>query len=404
MPHYDAFGNLAAEYSTAQNTSPCTTCYLSFDHLGSVRMLTDGSGNVVARHDYLPFGEEIPAGYAGRGSQYGSTADVDTKFTGQVRDSETGLDDFGARYFGSALGRFTGPDPKSAGVNLGNPQSWNGYSYVWNNPLALVDRNGKWPTSVHNEILGTAFPGLSSSQLGILKTASAWVDSLQNQNPNASNYHSQCAPGQSLDDCTAAINNLVTGEVADAQQLGFNNAGLNVLGYAIHTLTDMTSPFHVAPDGTPTCCVKPTYKFVQDAKFHVAPDGTPTCWGCSMATDVSHLWGEDVVIGILHNNQYGAQVAQGVLNAQAAMAVAFPAQYAAATAGAVRAANNVAYTGLVMATGSINPSTILLNEVSGCLLGNPAACPDEGDSIFQSIMGGGGGAYPTSGTSRHPIF
>ena len=31
-------------------------------------MLTDGSGNVVARQDYLPFGEEIPAGYAGRSS------------------------------------------------------------------------------------------------------------------------------------------------------------------------------------------------------------------------------------------------------------------------------------------------------------------------------------------------
>ena len=43
----------------------CATCYVSWDHLGSVRMLTDGSGNVVARQDYLPFGEEIPDGYAG---------------------------------------------------------------------------------------------------------------------------------------------------------------------------------------------------------------------------------------------------------------------------------------------------------------------------------------------------
>jgi len=141
---YDAFGNLAAEYSTAQNTSPCTTCYLSFDHLGSVRMLTDGSGNVVARQDYLPFGEEIPAGYAGRSSSllFGSSDGIEQKFTGQIRDSETGLDFFTARYYGSAVGRFTSPDPMNLGADLLDPQSWNAYPYVRNNPLALVDPLG----------------------------------------------------------------------------------------------------------------------------------------------------------------------------------------------------------------------------------------------------------------------
>ena len=47
---YDAFGNLAAEYGAVAKPS-CATCYVSWDHLGSVRMLRDGSGNVVARHD-----------------------------------------------------------------------------------------------------------------------------------------------------------------------------------------------------------------------------------------------------------------------------------------------------------------------------------------------------------------
>src|SRR5579883_3295286 len=141
LPHCDAFRNLAAEYGAVAKPS-CTTCYVSFDHLGSVRMLTDGSGNVVARQDYFPFEEEIPAGYAGRGSQYGSTADVDTKFTGQIRDSETGLDFFTARYYGSALGRFLSPDPANAGADPTDPQSWNAYAYVRNNPLALVDPMG----------------------------------------------------------------------------------------------------------------------------------------------------------------------------------------------------------------------------------------------------------------------
>ena len=74
-------------------------------------MVTDQNANVVARHDYLPFGEEIAAGSAGRNSQWGPGNDsVNQKFTGKERDQETGLDYFGARYYGSALGRFTSPE------------------------------------------------------------------------------------------------------------------------------------------------------------------------------------------------------------------------------------------------------------------------------------------------------
>jgi RHS repeat-associated protein len=106
-------------------------------------LITDGAANVIARHDYLPFGEEIPGGSASRTSQWGSGADnINQKFTGQERDSETGLDFFQARYMSAAQGRFNSPDPGNAGADLTNPQSWNGYSYVWNNPLNAVDPTG----------------------------------------------------------------------------------------------------------------------------------------------------------------------------------------------------------------------------------------------------------------------
>ncbi len=129
-----------AEYGAVAKPS-CTTCYLSWDHVRSVRMLTDGSGNVVARHDYLPFGEEIPAGYAGRSASllFGASDGIEQKFTGQIRDSETGMDFFPRRYYASAVGRFTSPDPMNLGADLLDPQSWNAYAYVRNNPLALVD-------------------------------------------------------------------------------------------------------------------------------------------------------------------------------------------------------------------------------------------------------------------------
>ena len=67
--------------------------------------------------------------------------------TGKERDSESGLDYFGARYYGSALGRFTNPDWSKTPdpipyADLGNPQSLNLYTYVLNRPLTSFDRDG----------------------------------------------------------------------------------------------------------------------------------------------------------------------------------------------------------------------------------------------------------------------
>jgi RHS repeat-associated protein len=64
------------------------------------------------------------------------------KFTGKERDAETGLDYFGARYYGSALGRFTSPDEVFWGQHKEDPQSWNLYSYAGNNPLRYTDPDG----------------------------------------------------------------------------------------------------------------------------------------------------------------------------------------------------------------------------------------------------------------------
>jgi RHS repeat-associated protein len=67
------------------------------------------------------------------------------QFTGKERDSESGLDYFGARYYGSALGRFSTPDPESASASLFDPQRWNAYSYAVNNPYKFVDPDGENP-------------------------------------------------------------------------------------------------------------------------------------------------------------------------------------------------------------------------------------------------------------------
>lgn len=74
-----------------------------------------------------------------------------SRSTGKERDSESGLDYFGARYYGSSMGRFMSPDfgadedgppdPVAYG-NLSDPQSLNLYGYVQNNPLSRTDPDG----------------------------------------------------------------------------------------------------------------------------------------------------------------------------------------------------------------------------------------------------------------------
>lgn len=74
---------------------------------------------------------------------YGVYDGIRQQFTGKERDTETGLDYFGARYYSSTQGRFTSVDPENAGADPSNPQSWNGYAYALNNPLRYQDPDGR---------------------------------------------------------------------------------------------------------------------------------------------------------------------------------------------------------------------------------------------------------------------
>ena len=68
---------------------------------------------------------------------------IGSRYTGKERDQESGLDYFGARYYGSSMGRFMSPDPSQLHfADPTNPQSLNLYAYVVNNPLGYIDPDG----------------------------------------------------------------------------------------------------------------------------------------------------------------------------------------------------------------------------------------------------------------------
>ena len=110
------------------------------DWLGTERARTNSSGSVCEAIASLPFGD-------GETTLSNSCTPTPTFFTGKERDSESNLDYFTARYYGSSLGRFMTPDwaEKATAVpyaNFGNPQSLNLYSYTLNSPVTKTDADG----------------------------------------------------------------------------------------------------------------------------------------------------------------------------------------------------------------------------------------------------------------------
>ena len=108
------------------------------DHLGSAAVVfTQGAYDEDLV--YYPYGGLAPGNQEINSQAY--------KFTGKERDAESGLDEFGARYYSSKIGRFMIPDwaEKPTDVpyaEFGDPQSLNLYGYVRNNPLSHADTDG----------------------------------------------------------------------------------------------------------------------------------------------------------------------------------------------------------------------------------------------------------------------
>ncbi len=105
--------------------------YVLKDHLGSASVVTDSSGNVVGEQRYYPFG--------GTRWSMGSML-TDKLYTGQREMAGLGIYHYGARFYSPTLGRFLSADTIIPGA--ANPQSFNRYSYVLNNPLRYIDPTG----------------------------------------------------------------------------------------------------------------------------------------------------------------------------------------------------------------------------------------------------------------------
>ncbi len=161
------------------------------DHLGNLVLKTNNVGSDVCRYYYKPYGE--------LSSRTCTEAD-DYWFTGKERDAETGLDYFGARYHGSGIGRFTSADERLVDQFPEDPQSWNLYAYVRNNPLVLLDERGRYwvrATSKSREYFRVYREDLMAARVGRLSWG-RYIDDVSRRKRGDTNQPPVTLPGLNL--------------------------------------------------------------------------------------------------------------------------------------------------------------------------------------------------------------
>ena len=171
--YFYGLAGLISEFSTESGpTGAASTDRLQYrvgEQTGTAVMLVDPDGTPRENNRVFPFGEPWLSFTASNNSE---------KFTTYQHDNDDGTDlDYAmARYYASRLGRFMTADPGHVGANVGDPQSWNAYTYALNDPIDLTDPTGEISlkkifggiaTAIVSAILPPAGPLVAAATLGI---------------------------------------------------------------------------------------------------------------------------------------------------------------------------------------------------------------------------------------------
>jgi RHS repeat-associated protein len=208
-----AGAKLLATYEGPGESKPNTYHFHLTDWLGTQRMQTNVAGNAEEECYSFPFGDGLTC--------TGSDA-TEHHFTSKIRDTESGLDYFGARYLSSDLGRFMTPDWAAKPTDVpyaafGDPQSLNLYAYVGNNPNTGIDLDGHYSTSqaagpgldsfcTEDEGCDPMGPGSSSnSSSGSSSTSPSGATTDSNQNSGSSTPGTPATPAPSNPDPNAPV-------------------------------------------------------------------------------------------------------------------------------------------------------------------------------------------------------
>ncbi len=133
--------------------------YLHHDHLGSTQSITDATGSIVQTLAFDPFGKARQSNWEDLNSanpptegnpNWASIAlnNTSSGFTGHEILADFDLIHMGGRIYDPTVGRMMSADPYIQAPYFG--QSFNRYSYVWNNPMSMTDPSGYVTTTTTN--------------------------------------------------------------------------------------------------------------------------------------------------------------------------------------------------------------------------------------------------------------
>ena len=157
-PNYEVKDGVVTKYIAAADQKIAqikgtAVAYYHKDHLNSSTVMTNAAGVKAEGTEYAPYG-----------TLRARTGDVvsNYRYTGKELDTETGLYNYGVRYYEPMIGRFITPDPalsmyiplvnnnrRLPNGGVFNPVTLNLYAYANNNPMKYVDPNGLWAYGVH---------------------------------------------------------------------------------------------------------------------------------------------------------------------------------------------------------------------------------------------------------------
>lgn len=173
---------LGGQRIAVQTVGGTSIYYYHGNQLGSIFAMTDSYGRTTETISYLPYGRSV--------SDIGSMS-VEQKYTSQQFDTETALYFYGARYYDPSLGRFVSADTIVG--RAWDPQSFNRYSYVRNNPINYADPSG------HTDLFGYCIDCISTYTGGIGHFGKEFINQVNDQaNGMANSWSIGSESGQAI--------------------------------------------------------------------------------------------------------------------------------------------------------------------------------------------------------------
>ena len=248
---YDTFGHLVAEYSPVPTDGSGGVKYIHQDRQGNIRVITNANGFVIARSDRSAFGEEIGLGIGLRSREQGYLGGPVTlhDYARTERDDATGLNHALFRKLEIEAGRWTSPDPYKKSMNVLEPQSFNRYSYVTNDPVNFVDPSGLYEGCVHKVM--TKYIGQAANLVPIVSNKLAHYAS--DESGGADSFGYAATSPQNIANCefgfgwtvilhfpsTSQLATNVTNYSGYLQNgLGGSETGYQMAGFMIHSIED----------------------------------------------------------------------------------------------------------------------------------------------------------------------